>query len=99
MMPAITVVAPKAELERDRLALPRFRDSGEWVVTGEPKLSSRWYSGVWGMELLRECEPLRERGKKVSRVCSIDFLQKAELLLNISQWFGKSEMLFLIRDE
>lgn len=52
MMPAITVGAPKAELDRDRVDLDRALESG--VGTGDGKLSSR--VGVCGSrtELERE---------------------------------------------
>lgn len=72
IMPAITVVAPRAELDRDLLLLERLRESG--VGAGEPKLSSRSTVspvGVRGRELVRDLEPLRERGRNVSTGCCI----------------------------
>lgn len=43
IIPAMTVVAPKAELDRDLPDLPRLWLTGETAV---PKLSSGSYSGV-----------------------------------------------------
>src|SRR5450432_2817400 len=66
MMPAITVVAPRAELDRDLLLLPRLRDSGVSPVANGS--SERVSVGVWGRELLLDLDPLRER-ISVSRGC------------------------------
>jgi hypothetical protein len=54
MMPAITVGAPKAELERDLVDLDRRRESGVGAGDGAPKLSA--LVGVCGarIELDRE---------------------------------------------
>lgn len=53
-MPAITVGAPRAELDRDLIDLDRFRESGVGAGEGALKLSSR--VGVCGalIELDRE---------------------------------------------
>lgn len=99
MIPAMTVVAPKAELDRDLLAL-RLRDSGECEAKiGELKLSSCWNSGVCGRESL-EREPLLERGSKASLVSCIlnlrlfnlpplTFLRKLSSSLTSAKGLGK----------
>lgn len=68
-MPAMTVGAPSAELDRDRFDFDRARDSG--VANGDPKLSS--LVGVCGpcIELDLECDGLRDRCIIVSLGCWI----------------------------
>lgn len=63
----MTVGAPNAELDRDRLDLDLARESG--VGHGDPKLSSR--VGVCGAytEFDRELEGLRDRCMIVSLGC------------------------------
>lgn len=54
IMPAITVGAPRAELERDLIDLERLRESGVGAGDGAPKLSSR--VGVRGARIELDLE-------------------------------------------